>query len=154
MSFSAKVKEEIGKHIGSARHCQIAELLALCLATGEVELSEQGVTFILRPENELISDKICQLLTLLFEDEIKWKRETKYIESIVQACRKLGENICLDSARKNYGEYLQFLEIEEWEATGKCVVCSTRTRFKNIKTNNYVCSDGCRYVDNENIRCI
>ena len=28
MSFSTRVKEEIGKHIGSGRHCQIAELLA------------------------------------------------------------------------------------------------------------------------------
>ena len=107
MSFSAKVKEEIGKHIGSARHCQIAELLALCLATGEVELSEQGVTFILRPENELISDKICQLLTLLFDDEIKWKRETKYIEIMdKQQADKLLQTIKLS-------DYVDFLE-EDW----------------------------------------
>lgn len=29
MSFSGKVKEELGVHISRARHCQIAELAAL-----------------------------------------------------------------------------------------------------------------------------
>ena len=29
MSFSGEVKEELAKHISSARHCQIAELAAL-----------------------------------------------------------------------------------------------------------------------------
>ena len=29
MSFSSEVKEELAKHIGKSRHCQLAELAAL-----------------------------------------------------------------------------------------------------------------------------
>lgn len=107
MSFSTRVKEEIGKHIGSGRHCQIAELLALCLATGEVELLEDGVTFILRPETELIADKICRLITLLFGDGITWKRHAKYIEiADKQQVDKLLQTLKLS-------DYVDFLE-EDW----------------------------------------
>ena len=36
MSFSGKVKEELGVHISRARHCQIAELAALFSCCGQV----------------------------------------------------------------------------------------------------------------------
>ena len=107
MSFSTKVKEEIGRHIGSGRHCQIAELLALCLATGEVELSDGSVTFILRPENEFIADKICRLMELLFGSEITWNRHAKYIEiEDKQQVDKLLQTIKLS-------DYVEFLE-DDW----------------------------------------
>ena len=80
MSFSTKVKEEIGKHSSVGRHCQIAELLALVLATGEVELKNSQVKLILKPENELIADKICQLVHKLFDKKVMFERHSKYIE--------------------------------------------------------------------------
>lgn len=67
MSFSTKVKEEIAKHSSHSRHCQIAELLALLLATGEVIFDDGQVRLIMRPENPLIGDKICRLIDQLFE---------------------------------------------------------------------------------------
>ena len=80
MSFSAKVKAEIGKHANAGRHCQIAELLALVLTTGEVELRNSQVKLILRPENELIADKTCQLIYKLFDKKVMFERHSKYIE--------------------------------------------------------------------------
>lgn len=79
MSFSTKVKEEIRKHESHARHCMIAELLALTLATGEVELDKGEVRLSLKPENEIIGDKICQLINVLFENQISYERHSKYI---------------------------------------------------------------------------
>lgn len=107
MSFSTKVKIEIGKHIGSGRHCQIAELLAFCLATGEVELLEDGVTFILKPETELVADKICRLMELLFGNGITWKRHAKcIIIEDKQQVDKLLQTLKLS-------DYVDFLE-EDW----------------------------------------
>lgn len=80
MSFSTKVKEEIGKHGSAGRHCQIAELLALVLTTGEVELKNSQVKLILKLENELIADKICELIHKLFDKKVMFERHSKYIE--------------------------------------------------------------------------
>lgn len=80
MSFSTKVKEEIAKHSSHSRHCQIAELLALLLATGEVIFDDGQVRLIMRPENPLIGDKICRLIDQLFEKKIEYVRYPKYIE--------------------------------------------------------------------------
>jgi hypothetical protein len=107
MSFSTKVKDEIGKHIGSGRHCQIAELLALALATGEVELHEEGVTVIFHPENEGIADKICRLIELLFGDEIVYIRESK---SILIQNDAMVEKLLLTL---KLSDYVDFLE-EDW----------------------------------------
>lgn len=80
MSFSTKVKEEIAKHSSHSRHCQIAELLALLLATGEVIFDDGQVRLIMRPENPLIGDKICRLIDQLFEEKIEYVRYPKCIE--------------------------------------------------------------------------
>lgn len=107
MSFSTRVKEEIVKHNSSGRHCRIAELLALVLATGEVELKDNQVKLILRPENDFIGDKICRLIDILFEKEITVKRHSKYIEIEEQNMTdKLLQTIKLS-------DYVDFLE-EDW----------------------------------------
>lgn len=41
MSFSAKVKEELIKHIPKARHCQIAQIAAMITMEGKVSISEK-----------------------------------------------------------------------------------------------------------------
>ena len=35
MSFSSEVKEELSRHLGKSRHCQIAELAALIAFDGK-----------------------------------------------------------------------------------------------------------------------
>lgn len=42
MSFSGKVKEELGSHVSRARHCQIAELAALFGCCGKIVREENG----------------------------------------------------------------------------------------------------------------
>ncbi len=79
MSFSTKVKEEITKHENHARHCMIAELLALVLATGEVSFKDESVLLDLYPDNQAVSDKICKLIDVLFDNEIEYEVHSKYI---------------------------------------------------------------------------
>ncbi|MCM1179525.1 MAG: DNA-binding protein WhiA [Clostridium sp.] len=107
MSFSTKVKQEIGKHIGHGRHCRIAELLAFCLAVGEVELSEDGAVLVFKPETELSADKICRLLKLLFEDDITWKQQAKGI--IIEDKRQVDKVL----QTLKLSDYVDFLE-EDW----------------------------------------
>ena len=79
MSFSTKVKEEIRRHENHARHCMIAELLALALATGEIEFEDGLVRLVMRPENGTISDKICRLIDVIFDSDIQYEKHSKYI---------------------------------------------------------------------------
>lgn len=107
MSFSAKVKEEIGRHFSRSRHCQIAELLALILATGEVELHKNQVKLILRPENTMIEDKICLLMDTLFEKQLKYLRYSKCIElSKPEMVERLLQTVKLS-------DYVDYME-EDW----------------------------------------
>ena len=42
MSFSHEVKEELAKHIGTARHCQMAELAAILSFVGQFGCDREG----------------------------------------------------------------------------------------------------------------
>lgn len=107
MSFSMDVKNEIGRHGNHSRHCKIAELLALVLATGEVELANEQPKLIMHPENDLIGDKICRLIDELFDKQIEVIRYTKYIEIVGQTMTdQLLQTIKLS-------DYVDFLE-EDW----------------------------------------
>lgn len=48
-----------------------------------------------------------------------------------------------------YTDSLFMKELEESSEMGKCVCCEGETFFKNTKTGNFVCSDECKYKDNE-----
>jgi DNA-binding protein WhiA len=63
MSFSREVKEEIYRHIDSARHCRIAEIAALISMCGSVEIQEDGhLSLELQTENVLVIKKYFTLL--------------------------------------------------------------------------------------------
>lgn len=67
MSFSSEVKEELAKHTGSARHCQIAEFAALLLYCGKVETGQNGqIRLILETENVSVARKGFTLLKKTF----------------------------------------------------------------------------------------
>lgn len=107
MSFSADVKNEIGRHNNHSRHCKIAELLALVLATGEVELAEGQTKLIMRPETAVVGDKICQLIDELFDNRIESIRHSKYIEIVgTEMTDQLLQTIKLS-------DYVDFME-EDW----------------------------------------
>ena len=63
MSFSGEVKEELAKHISSARHCQIAEFAAIVHCCGRITRKENGeIVFLLNTENEAVWRKCFTLL--------------------------------------------------------------------------------------------
>ena len=67
MSFSSEVKEELFGHIGSSRHCQIAEIAAIIDAAGLVKTDENGNYILyLQDDNELIVRKFFTLLRKAF----------------------------------------------------------------------------------------
>lgn len=58
MSFSADVKEELTKHISSARHCQIAELAAMMHFAGQFgETKDGGLIVGFQTENQAVLRK-------------------------------------------------------------------------------------------------
>ena len=88
MSFSSEVKEELSRHLGKSRHCQIAELAALIAFDGKVQVSESGCDLFLDSENELLNTKYDLLLKKLFdfseEKREKSGREQKKIYETVK----------------------------------------------------------------------
>ncbi len=107
MSFSMEVKKEIGKHISRSRHCQIAELLSLILATGEVSFYDGQIDLFLRPENEWIREKICRLFSCLFDQGIHYDMTEKGI--------RISDRNMVDDILQTIKlfDYVDFLE-EDW----------------------------------------
>lgn len=67
MSFSATVKEELAEHIGTARHCQLAELAAVVQFCGKV--TDDGRHLLFDTENQTIERKCFTLLKKTFNIE-------------------------------------------------------------------------------------
>lgn len=67
MSFSAEVKDELSRHISSARHCQIAEIAAMTAMCAEIIQHENGEFSIkLSTENDSVVRKYFTLLEKTF----------------------------------------------------------------------------------------
>ncbi len=70
MSFSHDVKEELAKHIGTARHCQMAELAAILNFVGQFGCDNEGkYTIGFQTENETVVRKGFTLLKKTFNIE-------------------------------------------------------------------------------------
>ena len=67
MSFSYEVKEELAKHMGSARHCQMAELAAMLHFCGQYGRDAEGAfTIGFQVENPIVVKKCFTLLKKTF----------------------------------------------------------------------------------------
>lgn len=117
MSFSGMVKEELSKHIASARHCKIAELTALLSACGKYE---DGKRLRFQAENDAVVRKYFTLLKKTFNIETEISvRESCYskkgsiysvvveeeaqIKKILQGTKMVpggpdGETLCMNSS--------------------------------------------------------
>ena len=63
MSCSSNVKEELSRHTGQARHCQIAEMAAIIWQCGDVLVSDDmKYEIVVRTENEFVARKYFTLL--------------------------------------------------------------------------------------------
>lgn len=70
MSFSAKVKEELGKYISRNRHCQIAELAAIIHYQGQLTRGEKGqLQLQIMTENPFVLRKCFTILNKAFNIE-------------------------------------------------------------------------------------
>lgn len=68
MSFSSKVKEELARRIGEARHCRIAEIAAIIQVGGHIKLSKDNKVLGLhiQTENSAVARKCFTLLKKTF----------------------------------------------------------------------------------------
>ncbi len=107
MSFSTRVKEEICRHHCQGRHCQIAELLALVMALGQIELREEQARLLVKAENQMAVDQIIWLLDKLFEKEITPVRHARYLEFFDEIQLK---KLLLTLKLSDYIDYLE----EDW----------------------------------------
>lgn len=66
MSFSSEVKDELSRHISSAKHCQIAEIAAITAMCGEIIEKADGIYIKISSENESVLRKYFTLLRKTF----------------------------------------------------------------------------------------
>ncbi|SFQ03509.1 hypothetical protein SAMN04487928_11610 [Butyrivibrio proteoclasticus] len=67
MSFSSEVKEELDKHIGSSRHCQLAELAAIVFMVGSIEIKDgRACRLSLQTDNPMVFRKFFTIIRKAF----------------------------------------------------------------------------------------
>lgn len=73
MSFSSKVKEELSRHVGSARHCRIAEIAAILNMCGKTRLNSDGeiIGVKIQTENPAVARKCFTLLKKTFNIKVE-----------------------------------------------------------------------------------
>lgn len=73
MSFSSKVKEELARHIGDARHCRIAEVTAIINMCGKTRVDNDGeITGLkIQTENPAVARKCFTLLKKTFNIKVE-----------------------------------------------------------------------------------
>lgn len=85
MSFSGEVKEELARHCGQARHCQIAELAAVLNCCARIVETQKGVRCLeIRAENSAVLRKCFTLLKKTFNID------TDIFEKLFAAQEKTG----------------------------------------------------------------
>ncbi len=94
MSFSGEVKEELAKHISSARHCQIAELAAIINFCGQYGRDEKGnYTIGFQTENEAVVRKGFTLLKKTYNIEADSVLNEADMQGILQKVGNLEEPV-------------------------------------------------------------
>ncbi len=73
MSFSSKVKDELARHIGEARHCRIAEIAAIINVCGKIKENEKGeiISLKIQTENAAVARKCFTLLKKTFNIKVE-----------------------------------------------------------------------------------
>lgn len=78
MSFSSEVKEELSRHLGKSRHCQVAELAALIAFDGKMSEPERDSDKISDFENEHLNETFHLLVRKIFGiEELQTNEERK-----------------------------------------------------------------------------
>ena len=94
MSFSGDVKEELVRHISSARHCQLAEFSAIVSFCGQFGRDNEGkYTIGFQTENEALIKKGFTLLKKLFNIESGISLTDQEVQDIIQKAGGLEEPV-------------------------------------------------------------
>lgn len=94
MSFSAKIKEELAKHISQARHCQIAELSAILHFCGQYGMGSDGsLTIGFQTENEAVIRKCFTLLKKTYNIDVGAVIDRKMQEKLLAKFGNLSEPV-------------------------------------------------------------
>ena len=100
MSFSYEVKEELGRHIGSSRHCQLAELAAIIYCVGHIEFENgRAIRLTLQTDNPLVSRKFFTLIKKAYNSIPQSGHELKpviedseLLEALLKSIRMIDSN--------------------------------------------------------------
>lgn len=91
MSFSRDVKEELSKHISTARHCQIAEIAAIISLCGRITISVNDEYRIkIHTENLTVARKFESLLEATFKVKPEVLLRTKKLLNVTDEVVKKG----------------------------------------------------------------
>ena len=133
-SFSMQVKEELSGVMGSARHCQLAELSALILCCGKlIDGGEKSSLTEKLDENEdenlNKSDKSCSNKTLLFEseNELVLRKYFTFVQktfNIVLMRVHKGNGYALGLNERDTKTVLQAVKLSEGESLEKSIADS------------------------------
>lgn len=66
MSFSARVKNELSRHIDGARHCRIAEIAAIINMCGHIHINKNNISLKVQTENPSVAKKFFILIKKTF----------------------------------------------------------------------------------------
>ena len=119
MSFSGMVKEELSRHIGSGRHCKIAELAAIFTFCGSLDVGSDGnISLCIQTENEALSRKGFTLLQKTFNIETA-------VSALRMDCFRKGNLYCISiTDQALIKEILDSLKLEITEISGEAPVVS------------------------------
>lgn len=94
MSFSSRVKEELARHISSARHCQIAELAAIMNFCGQYGRDSEGnYTIGFQTENEEVVRKGFTLLKKTYNIEDGVALNEQDMQEVLQKLGRLDQPV-------------------------------------------------------------
>ncbi|PKM50917.1 MAG: DNA-binding protein WhiA [Firmicutes bacterium HGW-Firmicutes-7] len=72
MSFSTRVKEELSRHIGSGRHCKIAEIAAIINMCGKIKQDANGdISIKVQTENAAVARKYFTIIKKTFNINVE-----------------------------------------------------------------------------------
>ena len=94
MSFSGDVKEELVRHISSARHCQLAEFSAIVSFCGQFGRDNEGkYTIGFQTENEALVKKGFTLLKKLYNIRFGASLNEEEVRFIIQKAGGIGQPV-------------------------------------------------------------
>ena len=115
---------------------------------GVIELNDVGIDI----EIDGVYCPKCNDLhpTLMWHKKYNdYLNKDEWIQEYKEALLRFKLEISDTEAIERYYEHIEALDIIQKDYSGECIVCSTLTSFINKKTGNFVCSDECKYKDNE-----